>query len=60
MFEKKEAPITDTPKKPTPAPGGNMHANAPLEEGPKQYYIFKTVSLLEKFNFYEYLATMLD
>ena len=26
----------------------------------KQYYIFKTVSLIDKFNFYEYLAIMLD
>jgi hypothetical protein len=26
----------------------------------KEFYIFKKVSLLDKFNFYEYLAIMLD
>jgi hypothetical protein len=26
----------------------------------KEFYIFKKVSLLDKFNFYEYLSIMLD
>jgi len=28
--------------------------------GEKEFYLFKSVSLLDKFNFYEYLSIMLD
>jgi len=60
MFEKKAA-WTQTKKiTPPTLTGASTHNDVPLEDWPKQYYIFKSVSLLEKFNFYEYLATMLD
>lgn len=36
----------------------NMNSNQTPEQ--KQYYLFKKVGLLDKFNFYEYLSIMLD
>lgn len=36
----------------------NINQNKAIVE--KEFYIFKTVSLMDKFNFYEYLAIMLD
>jgi len=37
-----------------------MNAIANQKQDQKQYYFFKKVSLVDKFNFYEYLSIMLD
>jgi len=50
-------------KKTDTIPGTKKHtleSNTLTTQEPTQYYLFKSVSLLEKFNFYEYLSTMLD
>ncbi|MGE4444163.1 MAG: type II secretion system F family protein [Candidatus Altimarinota bacterium] len=37
-----------------------LNQNSEKKEEQKQYYFFKKISLVDKFNFYEYLSIMLD